>query len=305
MKTVKRLLFIAIICLFCGKINAAEPSATDVLNKLDSAKTAPELITAIDAVKRLGPGATPILEAYAFDVSKEPRIRMVVLRKVIAARTSDQASRTLQELIRNTSDTHFKALCAEELGRKFSPEGKALLKNLLVNPKEDAHVQIAAALGLAEMGDDSGKDRAMKAVLQNEPWANTAIRALEKLKAKDVVAHIDKKARTAPDSYERDKARIASLRIQLVDKSNDEQLALLEGALRDKESREVRKWAAMRLAEIGTPEAGQVLAAVAKSEDRVLADMAMRGLRMGVERKAWTDETATAWVGKRERKDHH
>ncbi|MDX6769059.1 MAG: HEAT repeat domain-containing protein [Elusimicrobiota bacterium] len=288
---------ISMASLFFGVGHAAEPSATEVLARLDAAKTAPQLVAAIDAVKKLGPGAMPTLEAYAFDASKEPRVRMVVLRKVIAARSGNHASNTLQDLIGSSSDENFRALCAEELGRKPSPGGRALLKKLLFDSKESAHVQLAAAMGLAEMGDDAGKDRAKNAVLQNEPWANLAVRVLEKLKAKDVIAQIDQQARNAPDAHDRGSARIASLKLQLVDKSPVDRLGILEEALRDKESREVRKWAAMRLADIGSLEAGERLASVVNSGDSALADTAMRGLRMGIERKAWTKEKVKAWVG--------
>lgn len=287
-----------------GIVNAAELPVSEVLAKLDSARTAPDFKTTVVALKRLGVESTAALESYAMNPAKEARNRMLVLRFALDKRTPDTASKTLQDLVRNSSDENFRALCAEELGRRPSPEGKAMLKEMLGNPKESAQVQVAAAVGLAEMGDDSGKDRAMKAVLQKEPWANTAVRALEKLQAKDAIPQIDQTAKSSTNPYDRSMARIAALRIRLAGKTSGEQLDILENALRDKDSREVRKWAAMRLAEIGSSEAGQRLTSVAKSGDPVLADTAVRGLRVGVERRAWTKEKVSAWVGDHERKSH-
>lgn len=283
------------------KAYAAIPSASDVLIRLDSAQTAADFKTTVASLKQLGGEAIEVLESYAMNPTKEARNRMLVLRFVLDKRTPTAASKTVQDLIRNSSDENFIALCAEELGRRPSPEGKALLKGLLDNPDESAHVQVAAALGLAEMGDSSGKDRALKAVLQKEPWSNTAIRALEKLQAKDAITRIDQAARSSENPHDKSVANIAALRIQLAGRPNSEQLDILEKALRDKDSREVRKWAAMRLAEIGTPEAGQRLAAVAKSGNSDFASSASRGLRVGVDRKTWTKDDVMTWMGGREK----
>ncbi len=298
------LILAVIFLLVCDIADAAALSAADVLARLDSARTGADFKMTYASLKQLGNDSTDALESYAMDSAKEARNRMLVLRLVLDKQTASGASKKLQGLVRSSSDENFKALCAEELGHRPSPEGKTLLKELLTNPNESAQVQVAAAMGLAEMGDDSGKDRATKAILQKEPWANTAVRVLEKLQAKDVLPQIDQAAQSSGNPYDRSVARIAALRVRSVGKTNSEQLDILENALRDKDSREVRKWAAMRLAEIGSPEAGQRLTSVAKSGDAVLADAAVRGLRVGVERRAWTKEKVSAWVGDHERKSH-
>lgn len=284
--------------------NAAVQSASDVVAALDSARTGADFKTTYSALKQLGNESTQTLESYALNPAKEARNRMLVLRFVLDKRPPPIASKTLQDLVRNDSDANFRALCVEELGRRPSSEGMALLRELVVNPVEPAQVQIAAAVGLAEMGDDSGKDRALKAVLQNEPWANAAIRTLEKLHAKDVIPQIEQAARNSTTPYARSCARIAALRIKLVGMPSGEQLDVLESALRDKESREVRKWAAMHLAEIGSQEAGKRLALVAKDGNPELADAAVRGLQTGVESNAWAKEKVSTWMGGHERKKH-
>ena len=177
----------AISLLAFGTAAAAGPSASDVLTKLDSARTTADFTTTHASLKQLGIESVDTLEFYAMNPAKEARNRMLVLRFALDNREPAAASKTLQDLVRNSSDEDFRARCAEELGRRTSPEGKKLLKELLVNSSEASQVQIAAAMGLAEMGDDSGKERATKAVLQNEPWANMAIRTLEKLRAKDAI----------------------------------------------------------------------------------------------------------------------
>lgn len=299
------LILVVISCLAVDKANAAVQSASDVLRGLDSARTTADFKSTYASLKLLGSESTQTLESYALNPAKDARNRMLVLRFVLDKRLTEGASKTLQNLVRSSSDENFKALCAEELGRRPSPEGKKLLQDLLVNSSEASQVQIAAAMGLAEMGDDSGKERATKAVLQNEPWANMAIRALEKLRAKDVIPRIEQAALNSKTPYDRSKARIAVFRIKLAGKPSGEQLDILENALRDKDSREVRKWAAVHLAGIGTPLAGQRLASVAGDGDHILADSAMRGLRSGVERGAWTKEEVSTWMGKHERKENH
>lgn len=288
-------LLISIFTLAFETAYAAPRSAAELLASFDSAGGA-EFYALIPHLQNLGLESTPALESYALDTSKEGRNRMIVLRMVLDKRAPAAASKMLQDLLRSDPDSRFKAECATEMGRRSYPGAKELLKGILKNPKGNPEVQVGAALGLAEMGDDSGKERAVKAVIEKEPWANMAIRVLVKLKAADVIPRIEQVARGNAKLSDRIPAQLAVLRIKLAGKTPAEQLNILDTALRDKGSREVRDDAARHLADMGSPEAGLRLAAVAKDKDSDLAGTAVRGLRMGIERKAWTEEQVSAWV---------
>lgn len=290
------LLLVISLAVFNGAVYGAERPVAELLAEFDSAKTGQEILASIATLKQLGPDATGVLESYALDSSKEARRRIVAYRLVLKRRPPVAAVAALRERLQSDPNMDFRALCAEEMGKWPSSETKAILKTLLTDPKENGEVQLAAAAGLAHMGDDSGKERAVKAIIQDEPGAASATRTLEKLRANDVVTRIDHAARGPGSTRIRGTAEEASLRIRLAGKTGAEEMSILDTAIRDKESREVRKWAALRLVQIGSPEAGQRLAVVAKSSDTSVAATALRGLRVGLERKIWTAEQFSAWM---------
>jgi len=284
---------IAIVCTL-GLSHAAARSTDELLTEFDAAK-GKKLFASIKDLQQLGPAATLSLEAYALNPAKEARKRTVVLELVLNRKAPAAGFGILQDLLHSDPDARFKASCAEELGRRNYPGAKAFLKKILADNDENPRIQVGAALGLAEMGDDSGKEHAVKAVLQDEPWANNAIRVLEKLKISD--PRIDQAARDHGAHGAKPAARIGSFKTRLAGKSIPEQLQLLDEALHDKDSFEVRKEAARHLAEMGTEEAGLRLAAAAKSADSVLAGTAASGLRIGLENKKWTKKQVSAWMG--------
>jgi len=274
--------------------SAAARSTDELLVEFDAAK-GKKLFALIPDLQQLGSSATPSLEAYALNTAKEARKRTIVLELVLNRKTPAAGFEMLQELLHGDPDARFKASCTEELGRRNYPGAKALLKKMLADKDENPRIQVGAALGLAEMGDDSGKEHAIKAVLQDEPWANNAIRVLEKLKISD--PRIDQAARDRGTHGAKPAVRIGSLKTRLAGKSTPERIRLLDEALHDKDSFEVRKEAARHLAEMGTEEAGRRLAAAAKSPDSDFSGTAASGLRIGLENKKWTKEQVAAWMG--------
>ena len=288
---------IAFMIAVCADIARASLSTQQVLLDLDGARQPSEWTHAIAELDALAPESRGALRIYAEDLSKDPQKRMLALRASLKSLTKSQSADELQKICVKEHDPNFRASCVMAMGPLHQESLIAPLKQFLTSNAEDGSVQLAAAVSLAIMGDSSGKDRAIQAISKAEPWSDSGIMALEILKAKDALPALQAAFLASNDYWVRNACRQAILRIQLAGADGKAQLDLLADVLREKgHLTHAQQWAARRLVQIGTKDAGMTLARAVKANDEQAGAPAMEGLRGGVEGGHWTKEETQKWL---------
>lgn len=270
-------------------------SPEQLLNNLDAAKSPDSESAIVGRIKSLPPSARVKLTAYAHDKTKSGQKRFRVLKA--ASLATDEMIKEVGDLFEQDRDKDLRVQLAMEMGRlKYAPF-KSVLRKAIDAPNENGFVQVSAAWSLALQGDDHGKKRALSAVTNAEPWRDFAMQALAIMKADDLVPELERCASSATDYWKKNSCRLAKLRILLAVRDRDK-VPLLSEAIQEKDYFEVRQWAVVKLADLGTPEAGRALATQAKSKGSPAQHFAAEGLQVGIEKKKWTKADVDGWLSK-------
>ena len=179
--------------------------------------------------------------------------------------------------------------------RKTKEMAKNALKKAFKSDKEDKAVRAALAIGLATMGDDSGKQVALDAILKSEYFADFGMLALERLKAKDVLPTLRNNRKNSSDYWVQNHCRIAELRIEMASASEAEKVNLLRAVLTEDGYFHARLWAGKRLGEMGGSLAKDALLSIVKNLNHPGAYGARKGFQIGVELGHWKSEELNEW----------
>ena len=237
------------------------------------------------------------LLGYARNSSKEGKKRFIALASACKKMSEDEGVDVVDGIFNKEKDKDLRISCAIWMGdRKTNEKAKNALKNAFKSDKEDKAVRAAIAIGLATMGDDSGKKVALDAILKSEYFADFGMLALERLKAKDVLPTLRTNRKNSSDYWVQNHCRIAELRIEMASASEGETINLLRSALTEDGYFHVRLWAGRRLGEMGGCAARDVLVSVARDSKSPGNYAARKGLAVGVEAGSWTMEEVGGWL---------
>ena len=271
-------------------------TAADLLRNLDSARSLGEYQRINQAMERLPKSARGELMRYVDNKGKNGRKRFMALRAVFQLSSSETAAGEACRVFSRDADREFRMNCAIFMGEYGGEQIRRTLRGVLHSSGGDPGVQLAAAAGLAKMGDDSGKERALKAVLDSEPALDIGIVALEALKARDVVTPLRLRMTGSSEYRSKNACRLAILRIELASAGTDRGTGLLQDALMEDGYPEAREWAGMKLGETGGKAAMQVLTRVAGDPKAPGRREAANGLILGAERGHWRRSEAGKWL---------
>jgi HEAT repeat protein len=273
-------------------------NAQAALAELDGARLITEWSKASNDLKDLltrSPEAKPVLRAYAANPGKDGRKRFIALSASLEGQTVGEKIGAIATALKGDRDFFFKSDCARALGKLGTPQAKELLRATLNDKSEHGMVRVAASEGLAEMGDDSGKDIAVESIVSGTQWADLGMRTLEKLKADDSISKLES-ALVSKDFRKRNDSRLAILRIKLASAADSEKPRLLEQALREGGFDDVRVWAARAAAQTENP--GPFLSIIAKDTKAPGQREAIYELRQGVKNGRWSEDDLRRWSSK-------
>lgn len=297
----KSLLLAGLMCSVAANSWAAKVPQRDdgmSLKRLDEAKTSKARRAAEDEIVVTDAKSESEVRAYVNDKKKDGRKRLKALRALHKSQSEDVRAKDLTKYFAEKSDDNFRAGVAMEMGRVKRPELAKRLRGALDDAQEGSQVQLSAAWSLAASGDGYGKTRALKAVLEADPWRDFGMQTLVILKAKDVLPKIDSCLSEQKKDAILNSCRLAKLRIELSDQDHPTQLNSLDAALREDKYFDVRAWAGRRLADDGDKAAGKILASVARDNKLPGSLAALDGLKIGVSKGRWTRQEVEGWLKK-------
>ncbi|MBI3547611.1 MAG: HEAT repeat domain-containing protein [Elusimicrobia bacterium] len=269
-------------------------SIDEVLRALDGSRSGGELIAARNKLRSLGKEAAPELRAYVTDTKHDGRKRAMAFGRLMEGLSATERITELRSVLTD-KDATFRSHCLLEAGQLKDQALKPILKRVIESSKEQAVVQLSAAIALAAMGDQSGKQRAIRAVINNEYAADLGINVLESLDAQDARQIIRDKLPSARSEPAQATLHLAILRLDMVKKTSAEKTILLEQSLRTNKSIRVRQWAAWHLAQIGDERAAKALLKVLKTGSPESRESASRGLQIGMQEGRWTQADIRKW----------
>lgn len=271
---------------------ATEPA----IERLRKARTAQEVAEARKALNALGPQATTELRSLYRDDSQSAEKRGYAFRTAMHLLPHQQALKEIQdEFDRAGVPEGYRMHIVMEMGRFKDAAVRERLRRALSDKKERGSVQVISAWSLAAQGDDSGKARALQAVLNSEPWRDSGIETLVVLGAKDTFPQL-RAGLQSQNSSIRNSCRLAILRLQNAKAEPKEEISALRDALNEDGYFDVRIWAARRLVEIGGQDAGKTLLAISKDLKSPGQESAQRGLMEGITKQVWTRDEVNSWV---------
>ena len=274
----------------------SELSLASGLNDLDKAKSVKEIRSSQSELKNESKDS---LIGYARNQQNEGRKRYIALASACKQMSEDDGVSAVQDIFEHETDKDLRVSCAIWIGdRKTNEKARNALKKAFKNDKEDKAVRAALAIGLATMGDDSGKDVALKAILNSEYFADFGMLALERLKAKDVLSTLRTNRKNSSDYWVQNHCRIAELRIEMSTASETERISLLHSVLTEDGYFHARLWAGKRLGEMGGDAARDVLSAVARDTKSPGQYAASKGLMVGIKAEKWTPDDLRGWLRK-------
>ncbi|MBI2787281.1 MAG: fibronectin type III domain-containing protein [Elusimicrobia bacterium] len=275
-------------------VHVSSFGAPQALANLDQAKRFQEWVNARQALLGLNSDSLTALRAYVADSAKDGRKRFIALEAVVnILPPADGATELINGF--QDSDPFFRSPVAMKMGQIGHVSFQPVLLASLNNSQEDGMVQVSAAAGLAMMGDATGKPRALQAVTTAEPWSEFGMVALASLNATDTLSSLQSIMQSSANNHIRNKCRLAILRINLVGKTQTEQLPILQQALQESGFSDVHAWAAMRLETFGNSGAGQALAAVVNSSAPGREE-ASRWLSAGIGDGYWSQNDIAQWL---------
>ncbi|OGS21551.1 MAG: hypothetical protein A2252_07340 [Elusimicrobia bacterium RIFOXYA2_FULL_39_19] len=204
------------------------------------------------------------------------------LRKLAKDKNSQQAHRTVSIVllgqikdydsekdiveILNTEDNYImKNACLISLGHMGKKDLIPLIKSHLND--EPKTVSLRSAWALAKLGDFSGKGIAINTLLQDTIVTHKAIASevIEQIGDKSIIDEL-KTFKNNSNDWTQIYINLTIAKLQISGLSKEEQINILKNTISDNQF-EIRKWAADKLDEIGTPEAMKTLEDIAKDRD--------------------------------------
>lgn len=299
MKSTALVIGLCLLAINSWSARVPQRDSGDALKKLDEAKTSQARRGAEEDLIVTDAKSESDVRAYVNDKRKDGRKRLKALRALHKSRPDEIRAKDLEKYFSEKSDDSFRAGVAMEMGRlKQRPEMRQRLRGALDDSQESSQVQLSAAWALAASGDDYGKEKALKSVLEADPWRDFGMQTLAILKARDSLPKINECLSQAKKYAILNSCRLAKLRIELADQDHQAQLRSLDAALREDGYFDVRAWAGRRLAEDRDKAAGEILAAVARDKKSPGTLAALDGLKIGVSKGNWTKQEVEGWLKK-------
>ncbi len=202
----------------------------------DKTRTRDERITALILMGKIGKNA-PI------DTAQHPKGQ-----KMMGAQqkhsNKKQVRMQLEDTLKNDDDNLTREASAIALGHLKDKDAIPKLKEAL--NEHSGNVRMRAALGLAKMGDDTGKIQALEALKGKDVTAQLlAIDALEEYNDKSVIPELRQNL-NSDNVWTRIHSMLAIKRIEVKDLQGQARLNYLQEILKDKQF-EVNNWAAESL----------------------------------------------------------
>ncbi len=266
------------------------------LEELDKAQSGQDWENSRKQVEQIDPSSDADLRSYIKDRSKDGRKRVIALRGLCRHLSPDACDDELINAFHEDNEMMFHASVAMEMGRSKGDRTFTILKQCVNDPREQPFAQVAASQSLSARGDPAGKDRALQAILNAEPWADFGMVTLENLRATDVLPRLEQKYMSSTNYHIKNDCRLAVLRIRIAGASEIEQVRLLKEALSEDGYFEVRQWAGIRLGHLGGDAARTVLVDVMRNHAAVGRQSAYKGLLMGIESGHWTETEVQQWL---------
>lgn len=292
-KSDTRLFFFLIVCSLSLY---AQALAQDVFDKLNRAQTAKEMSEVETELK--SKASTDELNQYATNKSHNGRKRFMAFKARLNREPLIKREQQLIDALRTEKDNDFKVPATLELAVSSSDVSAQELRRMLSDKNEQPFVQVAAASSLSLRGDAAGKERALQAVINSEPWADFGIKTLENLRAKDVIPMLEKRANSTNDYGVKMDCRLAILRLRLVGLTSDLQIPVLKTALNNEDQYEVRKQAAFTLGSLCGDQAREALISGTRNSNSSIQTSALAGLEMGISNHCWSAVDVNTWLNK-------
>ena len=204
-----------------------------------------------------------LLLAATSDSDDLVRTRTIIVLRDIGDRS---VAPRLRNLLRASQSGFVLSACLAALGKLGSSQDIPLIKPWLTSPEEGVRVQTAAALAL--LGSSEGQDILLASTRSNDPlmqqWATEALGYLNTAEARARLEEILNDPIGQWKSY----ARIALAQQELNTKDMQAKIESLNLLTQDTNNR-VARWAVEQLADLGTPEATQLLRDIAPKGGKV------------------------------------
>lgn len=223
--------------------------------------------------------------------------RMKVFRAICMDLSHDEATEYAIGIFSGDKDDNFVGCLANWMDDHWDERFREVLRRTVNDPNMGAMSQVCAARALARRGDDSGKEVALRSILQAESGLLIGMEALGLLEARDVLPRLHECAertdvKTAASAHF---CLIAILRIEMGRKSSRKQVRILRDSMLKEADYLVHKWAAEQLVKIGDERAMRALIYVNEKDPGNIGGV--KGILMGIEEGRWTREDLERYGG--------
>jgi hypothetical protein len=144
-----------------------------------------------------------------------------------------------------------------------TPEARAALKKVFDDPASSSRLKMGAAMGLARMGDASGAEHALQAILSRD-GGYLPVMILKTLKDKSGVPRI-REAMATRSPYDAEKLRMVLVELEAIGEDEDERAGRIASAIEESASPRDLCWQLLRLR---TPKAFKKLYKLTKSKNK-------------------------------------
>ena len=231
------------------------------ISKLQKKETRQE---AVKEIEKIGKPAVTQLRQLAKDKKKDQnsRISAIVL---LGRMNAEESGADLEKILEKDEDKLCREASAISLGNLGNKKAIPKLKQALKD--ESGNVRMRAVQSLAKLGDKSGKQLALDTLTKENDVTGKILAgdALEAIGDKNLIP-ILRQYDNDNNVWTRVYTNLAIKKLEMVGLSGSEQMQYLKKALNDSQN-VVNQWSVLKLAEIGTNEAINILKEAAKNKE--------------------------------------